>query len=344
MKLTYTPYTLMLKHQFTLASSSRRTTPVVISRIELDGFVGYGEASLPPYLGETQDSVIAFLEKVNLSGFDFSHGLAEIIEYINEIEPGNSAAKACLDIALHDLYGQFTGKPWYRMWRLNPEDAPKSSFTIGIDTPEVIRTKIKEADPFGFIKIKLGAGNDKEMIETIKALTDKPIYADVNQGWTDKYYALDMANWCLEHGVVFLEQPMPVAAVDDMAWLKANTQMPLIADESFQHMHDLDSVNGLFDGVNLKLMKCGGMREAYNIMQRCKKYDLKVLLGCMTETSCAISAAAQLAAMANWVDLDGNMLITNDCFKGAQLIDGKVIPLNKPGIGVMPINDSLFKE
>lgn len=341
MKLLFYPYTLKLKQTFTLAGSSRSSTPIVLTEIHHEGHVGYGEASLPPYLKETQESVIDFLKKIDFSKYSSSFDLQELVSYISTVSPGNYAAKASIEIALHDLAGKLAGKPCYEIWGLDPQLSPPTSFTIGIDTPEIVSKKAKEAAEFSLIKVKLGKDTDKQLIQAIRSVTDKPICADVNQGWTDKQKALDMLHWCKEQNVLFVEQPMPVSQTDDMAWLTQHSPIPTFADESFQNSIDFDNVKGVFSGINIKLMKCGGLSEARKCISEARKSNLKVMIGCMTETSCAISAAAQLAPLADFVDLDGNLLIANDCFSGAKLKNGKVIPTDLPGIGVQKSDNNL---
>ncbi|MAT58792.1 MAG: dipeptide epimerase [Ignavibacteriae bacterium] len=334
MKLTFEPYTLELKHVFTIATSSRTTTPVMLTKIEYDGFVGYGEASMPPYLGESQDTAAKFLSKVDLSQFKNPFELETILDYVDSIEEKNTAAKASVDIALHDLIGKIMKQPWYNIWGYDKTKTPYTSYTIGIDTPEVVRQKVKEADEYKVLKVKLGRETDKEMIETIRSVTNKPLTVDVNQGWKDKEFALDMIHWLNERGIEFVEQPMPKEQIDDIAWLTEKSPLPTIGDESVQRIEDVKKAYGVYSGINIKLMKCTGMREANNMVILARALGMKVMLGCMTETSCAISAAAQLSPMVDWADLDGNLLISNDPYKGVAVIDGKVILNDNPGIGL----------
>jgi L-alanine-DL-glutamate epimerase-like enolase superfamily enzyme len=210
-----------------------------------------------------------------------------------------------------------------------------TSFTIGIDTPEVVRRKTADAAPYRIIKVKLGRDNDRELIETIRSVTDKPITVDANQGWTDRDEALRMSEWLAARGIVFIEQPMPKAQVDDTAWLRERSPLPLIADESVQRLADVAKARGVFDGINIKLMKCTGLREAHKMITLARALDLKVMLGCMTETSCAISAAAQLSPLVDWADLDGALLIKNDLFDGATIVDGRITLPDRPGIGIV---------
>jgi len=334
MVLRFRPYELQLRHVFTLASGSRTTTPVMLTEIEFDGTIGYGEASMPPYLGESHATANSFLELVDLSKFESPFFMEEILAYVDKLAPGNYAAKASVDIALHDLVGKIMKQPWYRIWGLNPESTPVTSFTIGIDKPEVVKEKTREASPYKILKVKLGQGNDKEMIQAVRGVTDTPICVDVNQGWTDKSLALNMIEWLKTQDVVFVEQPMPKAFVDDIAWLTERSPLPVIADEAFQTIEDFKKVQGVYSGINIKLMKCGGLRKAFSIISMARAEKMKVMIGCMTETSCAVTAAAQLSPLVDWADLDGNLLISNDVFKGIIIKEGKVILPDRPGIGV----------
>ena len=338
MKLTFRPYDLQLRHVFTIANFSRTTTPVVLTEIEYEGITGYGEASLPPYLGETQASVQEFLKKVDLEQFASPFELEDILDYIDKIAENNTAAKASVDIALHDLTGKIMGQPWHKIWGLDQSKAPSTTFTIGIDTPEIVRQKTQEDAPlYNILKVKLGGEGDKEMIETIRSVTDKPIAVDANQGWSDKHYALDMIYWLKEKGIVMIEQPLPKHRLDDAAWLTERSPIPVFADESFQRLTDVLRLKGIFSGVNIKLMKCTGMREAWKILNVARAANMKVMIGCMTETSCAISAASQLSPAVDWADLDGNLLISNDIYKGTTVINGKLTLNDLPGIGIEKI-------
>ncbi len=335
MILRYYPYSLELKHTFNIANYSRTATPAMMVEVEQDGVTGYGEAAMPPYLGESQDTAATFLRQVDLTRFPDPFQLEEILPAIDALAPGNTAAKAAVDIALHDWIGKKLGAPWHRLWGLNPAKTPVTSFTIGIDTAEVIRQKTREAAPYKIIKVKLGRDTDRQMIEAIRSVTDKPITVDANQGWTDRNEALKMIEWLATQGVLFIEQPMPKAQRDDTAWLRTKSPLPLIADESCQRLTDVARLGGVFDGINIKLMKCTGLREAHKMITLAHVLGLKVMLGCMTETSCAISAAAQLSPLADWADLDGAVLIKNDLFDGATIVDGKVTLSDRPGIGVV---------
>jgi len=335
--LRFEPYELHLKHVFTIASGSRTTTPVMITTISWNDLEGYGEASMPPYLGESHATAQAFLSKVDLSPFSSPFLIEDILTYVNRIAPGNYAAKASVDIALHDLVGKLMQQPWHRIWGLNPEHAPNTSYTIGIDKPDVVKEKVREASGFKIFKVKLGGGNDKEMIEAVRSVTQVPLGVDVNQGWKDRNQALDMIHWLSEQGVIYIEQPMSKMAVDDIAWITGQSPIPVIADEAVQTPADVEKVYGAYSGINIKLMKCGGLRAAYTMVNMARALGLKVMIGCMTETSCAVTAASQLSPLADWADLDGNLLISNDLFEGVRISAGKVLIPDLPGIGVRKI-------
>lgn len=338
LEMKFFPYELKLQHVFTVATYSRTTTPDVQVEITYDGVTGYGEASMPQYLGQTVQSVTSFLQKVDLSPFHDPFQLEDILAYVDSLSPGDTAAKAAVDIALHDLVGKLLGAPWYKIWGLDKAKAPSTTFTIGIDTADVVRQKTREcANKFNILKVKLGCDNDKEMIETIRSVTQLPIAVDVNQGWKDRQMALDMIFWLKEHGIVMVEQPMPKEQKDDIAWITERSPLPIFADEAIQRLKDIKSVEGAYSGINIKLMKCTGMREAWKMLNYARAIGMKVMVGCMTETSCAVSAAAQLSPAVDFADLDGNLLISNDRFKGMEVVKGKITLPDRPGIGVVKL-------
>ncbi|HOE93804.1 MAG TPA: dipeptide epimerase [Candidatus Cryptobacteroides sp.] len=334
-KLSWEPFELSLIHSFTVSGSSRTTTPDVLVRLEYDGYTGYGEASLPPYLGHTVDSVCKFLSKVDLSPFRDPFRLTEIMDYVNSLSDGDAPAKAAVDIALHDLFGKLMGQPLWRIKGLDPTATPNTSFTIGMDTPENMAAKTKEVEgKYKILKVKLGAGNDLAMIDAIRSVSSLPIAVDVNQGWKDRMKALYEMYALKERGVVLVEQPLPKNNFKDLAWLSERAPLPIFADEAVQNLADLKRISHLYNGVNIKLMKCGGLLEAEKMKAYAKACGMKVMLGCMTETSCAISAAAQISPGVDFADLDGNLLISNDPFEGVKIIDGKITLNNLPGLGL----------
>lgn len=338
MHLSFEPYELKLKHVFTVSSFSRSTTPDVQVRIDYDGYTGYGEASMPPYLGQTVESVCSFLKKVDLEQFPDPFCIDDILTYIDSLSDGDSAAKAAVDIALHDLVGKIIGAPWHRMLGLNPEKTPNTTYTIGIDTDEMVKLKTREvAGQFKILKVKLGTPRDREMIRAIREVSDLPIAVDVNQGWKNKKKALDEIFWLKEQGIVMVEQPMPKEMLEANAWLTERSPLPTFADEAIQRLKDIPAVKGAYTGINIKLMKCTGMREAWKMMNYARAEGMKVMIGCMTETSCAIAAAAQLSPAVDFADLDGNLLIANDIFRGTTVVDGKITLNQLPGIGIEKI-------
>ena len=338
MHLSFEPYELKLKHVFTVSSFSRSTTPDVQVRIDYDGYTGYGEASMPPYLGQTVESVCSFLKKVDLEQFPDPFCIDDILNYIDSLSDGDSAAKAAVDIALHDLVGKIIGAPWHRMLGLNPEKTPNTTYTIGIDTDEMVKLKTREvAGQFKILKVKLGTPRDREMIRAIREVSDLPIAVDVNQGWKNKKKALDEIFWLKEQGIVMVEQPMPKEMLEANAWLTERSPIPTFADEAIQRLKDIPAIKGAYTGINIKLMKCTGMREAWKMMNYARAEGMRVMIGCMTETSCAIAAAAQLSPAVDFADLDGNLLIANDIFRGSTVVDGKITLNQLPGIGIEKI-------
>lgn len=335
MKLSWEPYELQLSHPFGVSSNTRTTTPDVQVRIEYDGFTGYGEASMPPYLGHTTESICAFLAKVKLGQFTDPFRIEEIMDYVDSLSKGDAPGKAAVDMALHDLFGKLLCQPLWRIWGQDPDKTPVTSYTIGIDTPEVMSAKtIEAADRFKLLKVKVGTPNDKSRISAVRSVTDLPIIVDANQGWADRMEALSEIYWLKEQGVKMVEQPFPADRIEDTAWLSERSPLPIFADESVQGMADLRRCRGAFDGVNIKLMKCGGLLKARQMMSYARAVGMKVMLGCMTETSCAVSAAAQLSSGIEFADLDGNLLISNDPFEGVLVKDGRITLNNLPGLGL----------
>lgn len=340
LKLDWENFEGVMKYTFTIAGSSRKTTPIVITRISWDGHVGYGEAAMPPYLGESQASVNEFLKKVAVDvfpQFDNPFQIDDIMKATDKLATNNTAAKASVDIALHDLAGNIMGQPWWKMWGFNRVSTPTTCYTIGYDADDkIVNEKIDEASWSKVLKVKLGISEqeDKRMINLIRAKTNTVIYVDANQGWPEKHYALDMINWLNEKNVVLVEQPMSKLLLDDAAWITERSPLPIIADEACQRLSDIRNLHGAYNGINIKLMKCTGMHEAREMISLANALNMRLMIGCMTETSVAISAAAQLTPKIEWADLDGNILLANDCFDGMKLTDGKITLEDKPGLGL----------
>lgn len=335
LKLTFTPYPLQLRHTFTVAAHSRTSTPDVLVTLSHEGVIGYGEASMPPYLGESIKSVCRFLSLLDLAQFRDPFLIDDILDYVDGVAPGNCAAKASIDIALHDLVGKLAGFPLHRLWGLNPERTLPTTYTIGIDTPAIVQEKTREAiGLYQRLKVKVGIEGDRELIRSIRAVTDLPLTVDANQGWSDRGYALEQIHWLKDQGVIMIEQPLPKHQLDDLGWLTERSPLPIIADESCQRLSDVIRLQGMVSGINIKLMKCTGLREARKMISVAQAGDMQVMLGCMTETSCAISAAAQLLPLAQYADLDGNLLIANDPYTGVRCEGGVLRLNNHPGIGI----------
>ncbi len=337
MQLTVHPLTLELRETFALAVGRRTTTPAVCVELHHAGLVGYGEVALPPYLGWTQAEVCQSLRRVvwpepvhplNLDGL-----LAAAAAATGPLPP----ALAAVDIALHDLFGKYLGQPLHALWGFDLNRIPPTSFTLSLMSPDAAREKAVQVAEYPVLKLKLGGDNDRALVAAVREVTDRPLSVDANQGWRDRSAALDFIGWLAEQQVLFVEQPFPVACVEDHAWLTERSPLPIIADEAVRTMDDVVRAPGVYHGVNVKLAKCGGLRAAHAMLTVARALGLKTLLGCMTETSCAISAATHLSPLADWADLDGAALIANDPFAGAQLVDGRMLPPARPGIGAYPV-------
>ncbi len=338
MKLIWKQYDLQLKHTFRISRSARDTVSVMIVSLEHEGIIGYGEASPSSRYGEDVNTLNTFFSKINLSTFDSPFLIDDILRYVDSIAAGNTSAKCAIDIALHDWVGKKLHTPLYKMWGLNPAKVPLCSFTIAIDTKEIVEQKVREAEEFPILKVKVGLDNDKEMIETIRKITDKPLYVDANEGWKTREKALESVKWLKNQNIVFVEQPMPAAQFEDIKWLRDHSELPLIADESVIRLSDIPTLAQAYDGINIKLMKCTGVREAMKMIHTARATGMKVMMGCMIETAVAISAGAQLGPLLDYCDLDGNVLISNDPFDGVRNTRGKMILTEKPGIGAVSKN------
>ncbi|MBI5476312.1 MAG: dipeptide epimerase [Ignavibacteriales bacterium] len=334
MNLRVATYDLQLKHTFTISRSARKSVPVVFCEFEHDGIIGRGESSPSSRYNESVQTVLKFFEKINLKRFGNEVDIPRIMDYINQVDSGNSAAKAAIDISIHDWIGKKEGVPLWKKWNLDKSKIPITSFTIGIDSPDLISQKVKEAEEYPILKVKLGVADDLEIIKIIRKHTSKLIRVDANEGWKIKEEALEKIMWLVKQNIELIEQPMPATQLDDIKWLHERAGLPLIADESVSNSADIKDIAGYFDGINIKLMKAGGLREAYKMIEEAKKNNLKIMLGCMIESSLAISAAAQLLPFADYADLDGNLLISNDPFDGVKYQDGYIKLSDEPGLGV----------
>lgn len=334
MKLSYRHIKLRLAHPFTISRSSDTVRDSVVVRLEHGGISGTGEAAPSPRYGESASTVASFLRKLDLGKFEDPLRLEEILSHVSEAAEGNSSAKAAVDIALHDWAGKKLGLPLWKLWGLTKEETPMTSFTIGIAPDRELEQKVLEAAPYPMLKVKVGAGGDKHLVSFIRSITDKRMSVDANEGWRSKEEARDLILWLEEKGVEFVEQPLPARDLDATAWLRGEVRLPLFADENAVAPSDLPLLRGIFDGINIKLMKCGGLREALKMIHTARAMGMKILIGCMIESSVAISAAAHLSPLADYADLDGNLLITNDPFTGVGVRHGKLLLNERPGLGV----------
>lgn len=325
-------YALKFKFPFRLAHGTRSHTEVVVLNIRSDGFNCFGEASLPPYLGVQAHEVIEFYASLPWAKL-LDTPLSELSQALDRIHPFMNAAKAAIDIALHDLNSQRLNLSIAAMLGMARDAKVASTFTLGMSLPEELPQKLLEASSFKIIKLKLGGSDDKALVDDFLNLCDKPFCVDVNQGWHDLDYALDMCLYLKEKGVEFIEQPLPVGREKESDWLRKTTEVPIIADESVKRLTDLEMAACYFDGVNVKLMKSTGIAEAYQMIQGARQLGLKVVLGAMAESSCGVTAAAHLASLADWVDLDGPVLIKNDPFVGITFNNGCIVMPNGPGLG-----------
>jgi L-alanine-DL-glutamate epimerase-like enolase superfamily enzyme len=337
MKITHKAYQLALKYPFTIAKFSRTSTPIILLEINYEGYTGLGEASMVPYMGESVETANSFLKKVDLSHFTFPFNMEEIIAYLDSLESGVPAIKAAIDIALHDLTGKILNKPCYQLFGADKHLMPPTTFTIGIDSPEIIIKKVNDAlaDDFKLLKIKLGRDTDQLLIKTIREVTQLPLYVDANQGWTDKNHGLEMAHWLNEQGVLLIEQPMPKEDIDGNAWLTERSPIPTVGDEAVQRLPDVAKAKGVYHGINIKLMKSAGMYEAAEMIKAAKNNDLKILIGCMSETSVATLAGLALAPLCDWADLDGPFLTANNPYLTPEFKSGKYVLSDNAGLGVL---------
>jgi len=337
LKATWKYVKLNLTHPFTIARGTRLHYDSMILELEYENIKALGEAVPTERYGENIEKVEAALASIDFDSAPFKDPF--LIEDIDEACRANDlmtpSAIAAVNIAYWDLLGKVLNAPLYRLWGLNPVKSLVSTFTIGIDEIDIIKQKVMEAEEYPILKVKQGLGNDKEIINAIRDLTDKVIRVDANEGW-NKEEALEKINWLADRNVEFVEQPLPADKLDDYRWLKERSPLPIVADENSITSADIPKIADAFHGINIKLMKCGGPTEALKMIHTGRSYGLKIMLGCMCESSIAIGAAAHLSPLADWADLDGNLLLSDDPYTGIDVLDGKLILPDKPGIGVEP--------
>ena len=334
-EITYEKIHLELFHPWTITRGTAAYKENVLVYYKKDGIIGVGEAGHMTAAGQNADRTIReLLPLIPLYRDTDPFLFYELPDKAREIVPGLSPAKAALDIALMDWIGKKLTIPIYQFLGVDPKSEVKTSFSIGRDKPEVMRQKVKEAAPYGILKVKITGRGDQEAIRAIRSMTDKPIRVDVNEGWKDKEKAIKEIEWLAAQGVEFVEQPMPVEMLEETRWLKERSPIPIVADEAVNTSEDILKIADAYDGINIKLMKSGGITEAYRMTLLARLLKLDIMLGCMIETSVGIAAAVQLQALARWVDLDGNLLIKNDPYTGLTLREGQWVMSGKPGIGV----------
>ena len=340
MKAKWEEVKLNLIHPFTIARSTRTHYDSIILILEHNGITAYGEAVPTTRYDEDAEKVNTALASVDFESEPFNDPfkLEDIDSACRDNPLMTPSAIAAMNIAYWDMQGKLLGQPLYRLWGLNPLKSLISTFTIGIDEIDVIKQKVREAEIYPILKVKQGLDNDREIISAIRELTDKPIRVDANEGWT-KEEALEKIEWLSGQNVEFIEQPLPADKLDESAWLKERSPLPIVADENCMTKEDIPKIAHAFDGINIKLMKCGGPTEALKMIHTARSFGLKIMLGCMCESSIAIGAAAHMSPLADWADLDGNLLLSNDPYSGIDVIEGKLLLPDKPGIGVEPIGD-----
>jgi L-Ala-D/L-Glu epimerase len=344
MKLTYRRVDLQLAHTWTIARTTGTNIfkTVVVELTAADGTVGLGEAAPTTRYKESADSVEEFFKKVDPRGLSFND-IEGSMQYLETVSAKDMAAKCAINIALLDGAARRAGKPVYDLLGLGfRENQHLTSFTIGIDKPDVIRKKVIEANGFPVLKMKVGVADDKLNMQALRAVApDRRVRVDANEGWKTKEQALEMIEWLAKDGhVEYVEQPLPASTpAKDWAWLKARAPLPIFGDESYHSARDIEHAPECFHGVNVKLVKTGGISAGFEALKAARKAGLKTMIGCMIETSILISAAAHLAELCDYLDLDGNILITNDPYRGVTSENGMLSFASAPektGLRVSP--------
>ena len=328
---------LNLQHTWTTTMSSsayRDTLHVAYTR---DGITGHGEGAPIVRYHEDAEGARQAVESVRdlvlaADPMHFSNLMADVFKRV----PGDWAGKSAIDIAVMDWVGQKLGIPLYAWFGLDPADTPLTTFSIGIDTPEITRQKTREAADYPILKVKVGLATDEPTIEAVRSVTNKKLRVDANEGWKDKEEAVRKINWLEQHGVEFIEQPMPAEMIEETRWVRSRVHIPIIADEACQRASDIPKLKEAFDGVNVKLDKAGGILQAKRMIDIAKSLGMRTMLGCMVSSYVTVTAAAHLSPLVDYADLDGNLLIANDPFHGVRVEKGKLILPNRPGLGLTP--------
>jgi L-alanine-DL-glutamate epimerase-like enolase superfamily enzyme len=328
---------LQLRHTWTTVMSKSTFRDVCYTTYTLGDHTGYGEGAPIPRYHESAEGALAAVEALRplVEGAD-PFKFAAVLDRIGRARPGDYAAKAAIDLALTDWVTQRLGVPLYRYLGLDPERAPPTSMSIGIDRPEITIQKVREAADFPVLKIKVGLDSDEATLAAVRSVSQQRLRVDANEGWKDREEALRKLKWLAGQNVEFVEQPMAAERIDDQRWLHERSPLPLFADEACLHAEAIPGLSGLYDGIVVKLDKCGGIFPALRMIHVARAHKLKILLGCMVSSSVTITAAAHLASLVDYVDLDGNLLIDNDPFQGVSVEKGRLILPNRPGLGLLP--------
>lgn len=341
MRLTYKQFDLPLRHVFTISRGSMSVQPTIIVQLSIQNVHGYGEATTNSYYGATIEKMSASFESVRsfLEGALLNDPLELIAELARRL-PGQEFALSALDMAIHDLWGKLRGKPVYELWKLKTDKIPASDYTLGIDTPEKMVAKLLEMPGWPVYKIKLGTADDLTIVRELRKHTDAPFRVDANCGWTAAQ-TIELAPKLKDLGVEFIEQPIAAGNDDEARKAREGSSLPLIADESCVVESDVDRCQGLFHGINIKLVKCGGLAAARRMIARARELGMQVMCGCMTESTVGISAIAQLLPLLDYVDMDGAVLLAKDIATGVKLDKGRCIYPKENGTGVQLIDGPL---
>lgn len=327
------PLDLKLTTPFRISRGVQSISPGVIVEVNHDDYTGYGEASPSEYYGESVETVFACVTMFAGNLGDDPFAIEDIMLRLDKIIGLNPSAKAAVDMALYDIIGKMLNVPLYKLLGLNPARTPRTSFTIGIDTPAEMAKKALLAKNYPILKIKVGTRHDLEILKAIREVSSATIRVDANAAWTPKE-AIKTINALAPYNIEFVEQPVPARDLAGLKLIRDNVPVPIIADESCVTCEDIPRLADCVDGINIKLMKCGGVRHALKMIHVARAHNLRVMLGCMIESSLAITAAAHLTPLVDYADLDGNLLIDNDPYLGATVENGKLILPDRPGLGV----------
>jgi L-alanine-DL-glutamate epimerase-like enolase superfamily enzyme len=337
MKLDYEVATLKTRHPFNIARGGHGEEFAVWIRItDDDGLTGWGEANPVQYYGETPQTVCTALEiyrgAVESAANPFA--VQEIEIACMEDLGGNAAARAGIVAALYDLMGKRIGQPAHVLLGLDPSRSPWTSFTIGLDEPDVVRAKLREAAEYPILKVKVGTERDEEILSIVREeAPDVRLRVDANTAWRPRQ-AIERIESLRKFDIEFVEQPVAAHDIDGLRFVRERAPLPIIADESCITSADIPRLAGVVDGINIKLAKCGGMAEALRMIHTARAHNLDIMLGCMIETSLGIAAAAQLAPLADFADLDGAALLADDPFTGLSVARGRIHLSTEPGLGV----------